>query len=187
MVITLVWSATLLRLIFNDRAAEIELLQTAGEKWSFYLEPLVFHKVVALVDSPRLLVRYDERRLWAAEDFSLFSRCSDMKKRNALGPFWALTHESLMNYRCRSGATAQAHLSWTSFHEGNGCIFWPFTTSVLLCFVSHAGCPLGPCLMSFVSCKIDCDVLHRCLCRSEVMTVKRQNSFFFTEYYRKET
>lgn len=36
--------------------AEIELLQTAGEKWTFYLEPILFHNVIALLDSPRLLV-----------------------------------------------------------------------------------------------------------------------------------
>lgn len=39
--------------------AEIELLHTAGEKLSFYLEPILFHKVMALVDSPRLLVWYE--------------------------------------------------------------------------------------------------------------------------------
>lgn len=54
--------------------AEIELLQTAGEKWSFYLEPILFHKVMALVDSPRLLVWYESSVFVyvCAEEFSLF-------------------------------------------------------------------------------------------------------------------
>lgn len=67
----------------------MELLLTAGEKWSFYLGPILFYKVMALVDSPRLLVWYERSVcLWCvcgfAVEFPLFSCCSDMKERNAL-------------------------------------------------------------------------------------------------------
>lgn len=62
MVITLI-SATLLRLIFNDRVAEIELLQSAGEKLSFYLEPMCFHKVIGR--QPKVIsVVWEECSLW---------------------------------------------------------------------------------------------------------------------------
>lgn len=64
---------------------EIELLQTAGEQWSFYLEPILFHKLMALVDSPRLLVWYESSVcLWVTEEFPVISCCSDTKERNAL-------------------------------------------------------------------------------------------------------
>lgn len=70
-------------------AAEIELLLTAGESCSFYLGPILFYKVMASVDSPRLLAWYESSvRLRCvcgfAEDFPLLSRCSEMKDRNAL-------------------------------------------------------------------------------------------------------
>lgn len=71
-------------------AAEIELLLTAGESWSFYLGPILFYKVMASVDSPRLLAWYESGVcLWCvcgfAEDFPLPSCCSEVKDRNALG------------------------------------------------------------------------------------------------------
>ncbi len=48
----------------------------------------------------------------------------------------------------------------------------PFITLVLLRFISHAPCPLGSCLMSFTSCKIDCEGLHQCLLQWSYHSVK---------------
>lgn len=85
--------------------AEIELLQTAGEKLSFYLEPILFHKVMPLVDSPRLLVWYESSVcLWCAcglmKSSHSFLAAVIWRREMHLVCYWAFTHESLMDYMC---------------------------------------------------------------------------------------
>lgn len=101
-----------------------------------------------------------------------FSCCSDMKERNALSLLLSIHSWILDGLPVRvcekevalmhDSDTVKAHFTWTISTSETAVCFLPFTTLVLLCFISHAPCPLGSCLMSFMSCKIDCEALHQC-------------------------
>lgn len=71
-----------------------------------------------------------------------------------------------------NSVTVQAHFTSLLFPQAKQLYVLPFTTLVLLCFISHAPCPLGSCLMSFMSCKIDCKGLHQCSLQWSYLGVK---------------
>ena len=138
---------------------------------------------MALVDSPRLLVWYESSVcLWRVcgllKSSHSFSCCSDMRERNALSLLLSI-HSWILDglrvcvcaravvaaalYLMHDSDTIQPHFTWTISTSETAVCFALFTTLVLLRFISHAPCPLGSCLMSFMSCKIDCEALHQCL------------------------
>ena len=125
--------------------AEIELLQTAGKELSFYLGPILFHKVMALVDSPRLLVWYESSVcLWCVCGLlkSSHSFLAAVIWRREMNPvcYWAFAHESLMHYVCEnlrcsgssSALDARQQYCWGTLHLNRYML--PFTTLALIFF-----------------------------------------------------